>query len=102
MADEPSNGELGRRLDNITLMLQNLVGTREYGEFQRYVERRFAEHDADIADERKAREEGFKEIRTEQSAGRQISKNARLTAFGTLAAGIVLAIVTTWAHLGGH
>lgn len=101
MSDEPSNGELGRRIDVLTTMVANLVGTREYEEFRRTVYRRFDEHDKDIAAEREAREKGFAEIRAEQSAGRQISKNARLTALGTLAAGVVLAVLTTWAHLGG-
>ena len=102
MADEPSNGELGRRLDNITLMLQNLVGTREYSEFQRYVERRFAEHDSDIADERKVRKDAFDEIRAEQSSARSTNRIAILTGIGTLLGGIALAIFTNLVHLGGH
>lgn len=102
MSDEPSNGELGRSIGEVKAMVANLVGTREYAEFQRHVEHRLSGLDADISDERKAREEGFREIRTEQTTGRQISKNARLTALGTLAAGVALAIFTAWTRLGGH
>lgn len=113
MADEPSNGELGRRLDNITVMVANLVGTREFGEFQRYVTHLLGELTKDIADERAAREEavkaerearekGFGEIRTEQSSVRSTNRMAILTGIGTLLGGIALAALTHWTSLGGH
>ncbi len=102
MAEEPSNGELGRRLDLITALLQDLVGTREYLEFQRHVNHRLTGLDADITDERKAREANLKEVRAEQAAGRQTARTALYTALGTLLAGVVLAALTTYVKLGGH
>jgi hypothetical protein len=48
VADEVSTGELARRLDSITLLLQKLVSREEYTADQRLAEHRFTEIEADI------------------------------------------------------
>lgn len=102
MAEEPSNGELWRSLSDIKGLVQNLVGNREYVEFQRHVTHVLGELAKDIADERAAREAGFKELRAEQAAGRRTSKGAIWSAIGTLVAGIALAAFVTFVKTGGH
>jgi hypothetical protein len=50
VADEVSTGELARRLDSITTLLQKLVSREEYSSDQRHAERRFTEIEADLKD----------------------------------------------------
>ena len=57
MADDPSNAELGRRLDTIQGLLQGLVGRFEYDADKRALDYRFSELKADlIAAERQVAE----------------------------------------------
>ena len=53
MADEPSLGELSRRIDHMTSMLGQLVQRTEYTADRRYDDRRFAEIEADLAELRR-------------------------------------------------
>lgn len=110
---EPSTWELGRSIGEVKAMLQNLVGTREYAEYQRHVTNLLGELAKDLATERverenavkaerEAREKAIGEIRAEQSTSRQTSKMAILTALGTLLGGVGVVIFTTLSHLGGH
>lgn len=62
MADEPSNAELGRRLDEIKYIVQNLVGRAEYEEFRRHVEHRFSELEADLLEKRRAHENDIRDL----------------------------------------
>jgi hypothetical protein len=61
--DEPSNGELARRLDKIEILLQGLVSRAEYTIDQRHVERRLADIDRDVADLRDKHDKDVGELR---------------------------------------
>ncbi|MFI6296696.1 hypothetical protein ACIBEJ_34260 [Nonomuraea sp. NPDC050790] len=54
MADEPTLGELSRRIDGLTSMLAQLVTRAEFSAEQRLVERRFSEIEGDVGDVRRA------------------------------------------------
>lgn len=62
MADEPSNAELARRLTEIALLLQQVVGRPEYTSDQRHVEHRFTEIERDLDDVRRTHAEDIKEV----------------------------------------
>lgn len=49
MADEPSPGELSRRIDHVMAMQAQLVTRAEYTADHRLIDRRFVEVEADIA-----------------------------------------------------
>ena len=109
MADEPSNGELGRRLDVIQHLLQDLVGRAEYNARQEAADRRFAELAADIEDTRRQHSEDIRAVHQRLADADRKSQEHRLswrTAFwsGILPALVVLAgiLVQIWlAHSGG-
>lgn len=61
MADEPSNGELARRLDEIARLLRDVPARGEYLEYQRRVDQRFADMAADIAEVRHVHDVDVKE-----------------------------------------
>ena len=50
MAYEPSNAELGRRLDEILHTIQKLISREEFTGEQKLTEHRFTEIEADIRD----------------------------------------------------
>lgn len=54
VADEPSLGELSRRIDGLTGMLAQLVTRAEFNAEQRLVERRFVEVEGDLAELRRS------------------------------------------------
>lgn len=54
MADEPSPGELSRRLDGVVMSLAQLIQRAEYAADQRLIERRFTEVEADVTQLRQA------------------------------------------------
>ncbi|MGI8333469.1 hypothetical protein ACRYCC_26250 [Actinomadura scrupuli] len=60
--NEPSPGELARRLDEIVRLLQGLVSRPEYTEYQRHLEHRLAEVDADLAELRRTHAEDIRDI----------------------------------------
>lgn len=62
MADEPSNAELARRLADIALLLQQVVGRPEYTADMRLAEHRFTEIERDIEDVRRTHVEDIKDV----------------------------------------
>lgn len=67
MADEPSAGELNRRIDGLAAVTAQLVTRTEYAADRRYEDRRFVEVEKDVAD-----------MRNEQAAFRaQISQDLK-------------------------
>ncbi|MFI6732123.1 hypothetical protein ACIBI9_04250 [Nonomuraea sp. NPDC050451] len=48
MADEPSPGELSRRLDGVVMSLAQLIQRAEYAADQRLIERRFTDVEGDV------------------------------------------------------
>lgn len=54
MADEPTLGELSRRIDGLTGMLAQLVSRAEFSAEQRLVERRFIDITDDVAELRRS------------------------------------------------
>ena len=53
MVDEPSIGELSRRIDHLTMTLTQLVQRTEYTADRRYDDRRFTEIEADVGEMRR-------------------------------------------------
>jgi hypothetical protein len=62
VADEVSTGELARRLERMENLLLKLVNVDVYGRDRREDERRFAELERDLTDERAAREAAVKAL----------------------------------------
>ena len=63
MADEPSAGELNRRIDGLAAVTAQLVTRAEYAADRRYDERRFVEIEADMAELRRQLAEDLKALR---------------------------------------
>jgi hypothetical protein len=91
--DEPSNGELAWRLDQITVLVRDLVSRSEYTTDQRHIERRFTELDRDITEERQAREIAVKETKDQlASATTQSGTNWRQAIYSGLIPGILFLV----------
>lgn len=93
MADEPSNAELARRLADITLLLQQVVGRPEYTADQRHTEHRFTEIERDIEDVRRIHGEDIKDVtkRIEEHA-KTSGSNLRQALFNGLLPAIFLVV----------
>jgi hypothetical protein len=61
--DEPGNAELARRLNDIAVLLQQVVGRPEYTADQRLAEHRYTAIERDIEDVRHTHVEDIKAIR---------------------------------------
>lgn len=81
MVEEPSNWELGRRIDQIYGAVQALIGRAEYVEFQRALEHRFTEIAQAMTEIRRDQEAA---IRARDAAIREL--HARITAESKTAA----------------
>jgi hypothetical protein len=118
--DEPTNGELARRLADIQQMLGNVVGRPEYSSDQRAVAYRLADLERELAGERTERATAVAQERAERTADvkavhDRITAEARegaehrqhwraLLMTGALPAAVALIgiLVTLWiAHHGG-
>lgn len=74
--DEPSNGELARRLDDISRLLQGMVSQGQYNAELRLAEHRFTEIERDIEDVRKTHADDIKEVlRRLDDANKDILRN---------------------------
>lgn len=85
MADEPSNGELGRRLDEVLRTVRDLPGRGEYNEYQRHAEHRFTEIERDLEAERAAREAADKRLHDRMD---KTGTNWRQTVYSGLLPGV--------------
>lgn len=63
MADDPTPGELARRLDEILRAIQGLVSRGEFTAEQRHVEHRFTELERDQEELRRTHAEDIKDLR---------------------------------------
>lgn len=91
--DEPSNGELARRLDKIELLLQGLVSRLEYTTDQRHLEHRFGEVERDIADLRRVHEEDIKDVKKRiENDGQSRGSNVRQAIFSGLIPGVLFLV----------
>jgi hypothetical protein len=106
VADEPTNGELARRLDGIGQSLHDLVQRGEYAEYQRGIDHRYSEASHDIEELRLRQQKSEAEIRA--WVAEELSKiNARdqwritlmVSILPTLAA-ILGILVTIWLRKG--
>lgn len=110
MGEEPSNAELGRRLDDIQRMVASLVGRDVYQSDQRGTEYRLAGLARDLDQERKDRAEGdqvlsgrldgqAKAVAEHRMHWRSLLWTGVLPALATLTVGLL----ALWAaHSGGH
>ncbi|MGH3120145.1 MAG: hypothetical protein ACRDND_03795 [Streptosporangiaceae bacterium] len=72
MADEPSNGELGRRLDEIRIIVQGLVGRAEYAADQRALEHRLTGIERDIEEGRGRHSKDMQQVAANRLSWRAI------------------------------
>lgn len=98
VADEPSNGELGRRLDVIHALLQGLVGRAEYLEYQRALEHRLTGIERDIEGDRAQHAEDIKGLAASRLSWRAIFYTGILPALLVLTG----VIVNIWLATRGH
>jgi hypothetical protein len=63
VADDPTNWELARRLDQIWQLINARIGRDEYAEYQRGVDRRYEEAQHDIENLRHRHDTDLAEIR---------------------------------------
>jgi hypothetical protein len=73
VADDVSTGEIVRRLDRLEVLLQDLsmrlVSADVYNRDQRETERRFAELERELAEEKQARKEDIKTLADRMDKG---------------------------------
>ncbi|WP_433519032.1 hypothetical protein ACQP2T_28045 [Nonomuraea sp. CA-143628] len=100
MPDEPTLGELSRRLDNNAAMLTQLVQRAEYAADQRLTERRFIELERDVDEVRRTLGDDIKAVRSALDAAAEKRTSNVKQAFyaGILPAVLVLAgiVVQIW------
>ncbi|MEV6036048.1 hypothetical protein AB0L65_33175 [Nonomuraea sp. NPDC052116] len=85
MADEPSLGELARRIDHVTMTLAQLVQRAEYTADRRYDDRRFAELESDVAELRRQVTEELKALKQSiDTATEKRGSNARQAVYAGL------------------
>lgn len=121
MTDEPSNGELARRLDDIRHMLGSVVGHPEYAADKRALDYRLTDMGDEIAQERRDRVDAIDLERRERAEAVK-AVNDRITEQATAGlehrrhwrellwqgalpalATIVIGLLALWAaHYGGH
>jgi hypothetical protein len=121
VADEPTNGELARRLEEIRQMLGGVVGHPEYAADKRALDYRLSSLSGELGDERRDRVAAIDQERRERSdavkavndritdqakAGlehrrhwRELMWQGALPALAT----IIVGLLALWAaHSGGH
>jgi hypothetical protein len=109
VAEDPSNWELARRLDDIHRLLGGLVGDREYKADQRGTERRLAGLEDDLAEERRERAEAVRAVRElvetqakRAAEGRMSWRSALWTGLLPALVAAIGVIVTVLLSHGGH
>jgi hypothetical protein len=105
--EDPSNAELGRRLDGIAGLIQGLIGRAEYAADQRGIEHRFTEHERDLSELRRCIEDGLRETGQritdqEKAVSAQRRHWQDLIYTGIIPAIVAaIAIIVQWLLLGG-
>jgi hypothetical protein len=85
VVDEPSLGEVSRRIDHVTMSLTQLVQRTEYTADRRYDDRRFAELESDVAELRRQLAEDLKALRQSiDAATEKRGTNVRQAVFAGL------------------
>lgn len=91
--NDPSPGELARRLDEIVRLLQGLVSRPEYTEYQRHLEHRLAQVDADIAELRRAHADDNREmVKRLDERERSTGSNIRQGIYNGLIPGVLFLV----------
>lgn len=106
MAEEPTNGELARRLDDLKTLVVGLVGRHEYDADKRAIEARFDEMGARLEDVRHQHHEDIRVVHERISAGNTSGVQNRQHWQSLLWQGLLPALVAAvgiWvAYLAGH
>jgi hypothetical protein len=93
VVDEPSIGELSRRIDHVIATQAQLVQRAEYSADRRYDDRRFAEIEADVAELRRALSEELKALKTSiDAATEKRGTNVRQAVYAGLLPGLLMMI----------
>ncbi|MCT9932458.1 hypothetical protein N5079_19845 [Planotetraspora sp. A-T 1434] len=105
MADEPSAGELLRRIDGLTAVTAQLVTRTEYAADRRYDDRRFAEIEKDVAELGRTLTEEMKALRRSiDAAAEKRGTNARQAVYAGLLPAVLVLLgiaVQIWIALKG-
>lgn len=106
VTDDPTNGELQRRLDQIWNLLSARIGRDEYAEYQRGVDRRYEEAGRDIEDLRRKHDADMTEMRLwiTEELKKIVEKNqwrvtTMISALSILAA-VTGILITIWLRKG--
>lgn len=110
MGEEPTNGELGRRLDTIQLTLSGLISRPEYAADLRTTEHRITELMADVEDARRQHAEDVRALHERIGEAAKEAREQRLSWRTVLWTGLlpgVLVLVSVLvqvmlAHQGGR
>ena len=104
MSDEPTNAELGRRLDDISRGLRDLIGEREYSEYQRAINGRLEGLARELDDARRIHAEDVEKLHTRISGEvkaavtrSQFRQSLTATLIPSLIA-VAAILVTIWMH----
>lgn len=104
---QPSNWELGRRLNDISGSLRELIGQREYGEYQRAIKDRLDGLDRAIEDVRRQHADDVEklhmritdEVKTAIARGQ--FRQTFTVSVVSAAAAIAAILLTIWLHGSG-
>ena len=108
MSDEPTNGELARRQDEILRALAGLIGQPQYIADQRRYDDRFDTLRRDLAEERRDREESERQVHQRITDEMKRQADSKLSWRTIIYTGLVPALVVlisilveVWMHGGG-
>jgi hypothetical protein len=91
VADEPSLGEVSRRIDHVTMSLTQLVQRTEYTADRRYDDRRFAELESDLIEMRRMLTDEIKALRVSlDAASEKRGTNVRQAVYAGLIPAVLL------------
>ena len=93
MADDITNGELARRLDDLRGAVARLIGRDEYAADQRGDDRRFADLARDIAAVREQLTDDVKELRDDMAEAKRSSAEHRQSWRTVIYTGLIPAAV---------
>lgn len=107
MGDEPTNGELARRLEDLSRIQDGFIGRREYQADERRVDDRFRDLRQAVEEERRDRQTAIEGVHQRITDETQAAANTKLSWRTILYTGVIPALVVLlsilvqiWLHGG--